>query len=150
MEASDDTVQKTAYAALLIQEQDPYKAAFALFPGNTNRSIRVAAEWPSDPIVINEKARLVKEARENLDSLPTKHDLARAVWDRMKGADDDEAFVKLAKVYGEINGFIEKPQTQTNVNIQQNRVMTLRDMGSDSDWESAVLDQQRRLASGKY
>lgn len=151
MDVAAEDAQKKAYAALLLNEPDPYKAAFCLFPGNTNRAILVASQWPSDQVVIEEQTRLRTEVAANKPALPSKHDLAKVVWERMKGTPDDEAFVKLAKLYGEVNGFIEKPQpSQTNVNIQQNRVMTVRDFGTEENWETKMLDQQRKLQNGEF
>ncbi len=34
-----ESEEKAAYAALLLKERDPFKAALSLFPNNTNRAL---------------------------------------------------------------------------------------------------------------
>jgi hypothetical protein len=149
MDTTNEDAQKVAFASLLRKEGDAFKAGLTLFPNNTNRALRIATEWPNDAKVIAELDRLDADTDPTKD-LPTKVDLAKKVWDRLNKAVEDEDFVKLAKLYAEVNGYIEKPQNSTNVNIQQNRVMTVRDFGSEAHWESKMLDQQRALASGTF
>lgn len=151
MDVSAEDAQKLAYAAILLREPDPFKAAFELFPSNTNRAIFVAANWVSDVVVLDEQARLKEVASKTTDALPTKDELSREIWKRMKAAPEDKDFVALAKLYGEVNSMIEKPQAPTaTINVQQNRVMTVREFGAEENWEAKMLEQQRNLARGKF
>lgn len=151
--ADDDQLQKAAFAALLLKEPQPFKAALLLFPENTNRALRVAHEWPTDPEVQAEMNRLLTEEADSL--LMTKPQFLMALEQRMKGvtyADgtnvplNTEDFVKVAKLYADTRGFIEKPQT--NVNVQAaiiHRVIESPVFPSEHAWEIESERQQREL-----
>ena len=141
---------KAAFARLLLKNpDDPFKAALAVFPDNTSRALRVANEWPGDSEVLNFQAELIEEDGE-LSFLPTKADLARNIWDKMQSdricADD---YAKLGKLYADVRGFIEKPQTNINNNVNNvtNRVMVVRESASDADWEAKLRKQQEELTN---
>jgi len=141
---------KAEFARLLLRTpEDPFKAALMLFPDNTSRALRVANEWPADPEVIAAQAAIVEDEGE-MSFLPTKADLARSIWSRMQGDRIcPEDFAKLGKLYAEVRGFIEKPQTNinTNVNNVTNRVMVVRESASDADWETKLRKQQEDLTN---
>ncbi len=140
---------KAEYARLLLKITDPFKAALQLFPDNTSRALRVANEWPTDPEVVAAQSELLEEDGE-LSFLPTKADLARNIWDRMQNervSPDD--YAKLGKLYADVRGFIEKPQTNVSVNnnVTNNRVMVVRENGTDEDWEAKLRKQQENLTN---
>lgn len=144
-----DEELKAEYARLLLKHSDPFKAALQLFPDNTSRALRVANEWPNDPEVMAAQADLLDEDGE-LSYLPTKADFARNLWDKMQ---EDriapEDYAKLGKLYADVRGFIEKPQTtiNNNNNVTNNRVMVVRENGSDEDWEAKLRKQQEGLTN---
>lgn len=144
-----DEELKAEYARLLLKISDPFKAALQLFPDNTSRALRVANEWPNDPEVMAAQADLLDEDGE-LSYLPTKADFARNLWDKMQ---EDriapEDYAKLGKLYADVRGFIEKPQTtiNNNNNVTNNRVMVVRENGSDEDWEAKLRKQQDNLTN---
>lgn len=150
----NDATEKAAYAALLLKERDPFKAALLLFPNNTNRALRVANEWPNDPVVKAEQTKLT-EGDGELSFLPGKAQLARDIWDRMQGTTlaggvvippTPEEYAKLAKLYADVRGFIDKPQTNVNVNnTVVQRVVEVPVFQSSEEWEAAAARQQREL-----
>ncbi len=144
-----DEQLKAEYAKLLLKITDPFKAALQLFPDNTSRALRVANEWPTDPEVVAAQAAFLDEDGE-LSFLPTKADLARNIWDRMQNeriCPDD--YAKLGKLYADVRGFIEKPQSNVNVNnnVTNNRVMVVRENGTDEDWAAKLRKQQEKLTN---
>jgi len=148
-----ESEEKAAYAALLLKERDPFKAALALFPNNTNRALWVANHWPNDAEVKAEQARLTEEAGD-MAFLPGKADLARDIWQRMQGTTlpngvtippTPEEYAKLAKLYADVRGFIEKPQTNVNVTTNVNRVVEMPVFANESEWEAEAARQQREL-----
>lgn len=150
---NNETEEKAAYAALLLKERDPFKAALLLFPANVNRALRVANEWPSDPEVKAEQTRLTQDDGE-LAFLPGKGELARDIWNRMQGttlangqtiAPTPEEYAKLAKLYADVRGFIERPQTNVNVTTNVQRVVEMPVFQSPEEWEAAAARQQREL-----
>jgi len=145
-----DEELKAEFARLLLKSpSDPFKAALMLFPDNTNRALRVANDWPADPEVMAAQAALLEEDGE-LSFLPTKADFARKIWDKM---DEErlapEDFAKLGKLYADVRGFIEKPQTNINNNVNNvtNRVMVIRESESNDDWEAKLRKQQEDLTN---
>ena len=144
MSADAEQKEKAAFAAFLLKEpNEPFKAGLAVFPDDTRKALWIATHWLNDPIVTAEVKRL-KASGADLDGLPTKADLARTVWELTQvGPLEDR--IKAAKLYGDIRGFIEKPNNAPVVNVNNNRVMVIRDQGSDSDWEAKVAKQQANL-----
>lgn len=142
--------EKKQFAELLLRSpDDPFKAALTLFPENTARALRVATEWPNDPEVRTFKKEINNKS-DQMEFLPGKAEFCRLIWERMQNAYDAEDFAKIAKLYAETRGFIEKAVPVTNVNVQQNRVMIVKDHGDDNAWESKLKEQQRALVNGEF
>lgn len=135
---------KRQFAALLVKLEDPFKAAFKIFPNDTKAAIKAANEWPKDRIVIDQQ--IESDVKIGDETLPTKSDLKLQLWERMKNATDDD-YTKMAKVYAEVCGFIEKQGTQVNVQNVTNKVMQVSVFESDKDWELKTAAQQERLLS---
>jgi hypothetical protein len=135
---------------LLETPDDPFKAALALHPDDVGRALRIAHEWPQDKEVRASMRARMSEGEEE-DFLPTKAELARKVWAKMNkdGLEADE-FAKIARLYGEIRGFIEKPTTNisTNTNVLS-PVMVVKDNGSDDEWERKLAAQQSKLVEAQ-
>jgi len=141
---------KEKFARLLLKEpSDPFAVALKVFPDDTKRALWVANNWPTDPEVLGLQEKATEDEGE-LAFLPTKGRLAREVWDMMHDKYTDAAtFAKLGKLYAEIMGLIEKPQVAVTTNVQNvtNKVMIVRENGSDAEWERKLLEQQTRLAN---
>jgi hypothetical protein len=139
---------KLLFAAELLKvgnaPNEAFRAAIVIFPDDTSLALRAATNWVTDPIVIAEKARLSKDYDEE-DYLPSKHDLLREIHDKAKAAVFSEDYARLMRLYMEVRGMIAKPQPNTNVNIIQNKVMVVRDHGTDDNWKAGVKAQQTRL-----
>lgn len=138
---------KVRYAALLLKHPNDYfAAALELYPGDTSKALLIMRDWPTDPIVIDAKFAKLEDVGE-LAMLPDKAMLARKVWDLLDRTEmEPEEFVKVAKLYAEIRGYIEKPGLTVNNNTQvNNRVMVIKDLGTDAEWESTAAAQQRNL-----
>lgn len=109
----DSDEAKRAFALELIKNpNNPFQAALVLFPNDTGWCLRMAREWINDPIVVAEKEAILEKHNE-LDFLPGKVTLCRAIWERMNGGDagryvGNEDFVKLAKLYAEVMDFVPK------------------------------------------
>lgn len=126
---------------------DPFKAALALYPDDTPTALRIAHEWPKDRAVMSALRARIQDTDEE-DYLPTKAELARKVWAKMdSGSIDADEFAKLARLYGEVRGFIEKPTTNINNNTQNlmQPVMVVKDNGTDDEWERKLAAQQGKL-----
>lgn len=153
-DARNESEEKAAFAALLLKTpNEPFKAALALFPDNTSRALWVANHWVADPEVLAAQKNL-KDTLGEFAGLADKSELARSIWERMQGtqtadgrtipptADD---FAKLAKLYAEVRGFIEKPQTGPAVQVIVPRAIEVPTHGTAEEWEAAAAKQQREL-----
>lgn len=79
-----DPVQKRAFAALLLakpdNDQGRYEAAVTIFPDPADSFLvyQIKEQWPNDPVVIAEKARLSKATPP--EDLPTVEQIAKEVY----------------------------------------------------------------------
>lgn len=139
----DESKYKAAFAALLLENPaNPFQAASGVFPDDTRRALWVATHWLNDAEVRKEMERL-RTRGADLDALPTKAELARRAWELTdKGLFEDR--IKAMKLYAEIRNFIEKAPPVA-VNVNQNRVMIIRDQGTNEEWEKKVAKQQADL-----
>lgn len=102
--------------------------------------------WNNDPIVIQERLRLQEEHGQRAE-LPTKETIAleilalaraekHSVPDRLKAYDQ----------YNQMMQYIGRNANQPgSVNIFSNKVMLLKDHGSNDDWEARAVAQQSGL-----
>lgn len=111
--------------------------------GDTPAAFDAAGSWIADPIVLEEKDRLI-EAHGQRYFLPTREDMVRDILKRASFSDND-GYTKLMKLASEMLGYIEKPGTSVTTNVQMNPIMIVKDHGSDDDWENKVSNQQRSL-----
>lgn len=142
-DANDESKFKAAFAALLLENPaNPFQAACGVFPDDNRRALWVATHWLNDEEVRKEMNRLRSKGAD-LDALPTKADLARSIWELTeKGLYEDR--IKALKLYAEVRGFVEKA-APVSVNVNNNRVMVIRDQGTNEQWESKVAKQQADL-----
>lgn len=146
MTPEQEKANKKKFAEILIRTPDPFQAALELFPDNTTWAAWIAKHWPKDSEVIAEKDAL-KKSGFGSEELPTKTDLSRALWDRMNQPFvSTEDFTKAAKLYAEVNSFIEKtPPPSVTANIIIPKVIEIPNHGSDANWEALAETQQRDL-----
>lgn len=145
MITEDDEAHKTAFAvAFLKTPDDAFKAACTVFPDDMGKALRAAHTWQKDSFVVYEMERLTGEDGEDA-FLPGKAELCRKIWSKLnKEFVDNEDFTKLAKLYADVRGFIQKADTTVNVAVV-NKVMVVKDLGSNEEWESKAERQQREL-----
>lgn len=142
-----ETILKDLYAAALLRTpDDPYGAAIKLFGDNPIKAIEVSQKWPFDFYVLTKQSELLAELGED-EFLPGKAALARRVLDLGDNPQTDKKERLAAyKLYAEIRGFVEKSGgVQINNNITNNRVMVMKDHGTNDDWEAKAKSQQAKL-----
>lgn len=141
----DEEAKKAKFAALLLKTpSEPFVAAMAVEPDNNGIALWIASHWIADDEVMAHQAKL-RSMGEDLSDLPSKADLARTVWQlTQQGLFEDR--IKAAKLYAEVRGFIDKTPPVA-VNVNNNRVMVIRDKGSNEEWENGVAKQQADLLS---
>lgn len=135
---------KAKFAAALLEAPDanPFIAAKACFPDSMPHALWAANHWPTDEGVLKEKQKL-RDKGDDLKALPGKAELARRVWSHTEvGLFEDR--LKAMKLYADLMGHIEKTPPVA-VNVNNNRVMVIRDQGTNAEWESKVAKQQEAL-----
>lgn len=144
---------KTAFAeALLRAPSQPVLAGRIAFPNDPQSAFRACNEWPFDAEVIAIQAELVKR-HGAAHFLPSREDIANLVLAEAQATNFSggkalaaEDRLKAYKLYCEIRGFIEKPGVQIdNRSVTFNRVMVVKDHGSNDEWGAKVASQQERL-----
>lgn len=137
--------QKTLFAEGLLRGlKEPFQIA-SEFESDTSRLLEIADLWPKDEFVLSEKKRLLEELGESA-FLPTKAELAREVYLKASQEKDSDSAEKLYKLYASVMGYIEKPGTNVNVNNNShNRVLIVKDHGTDSEWAEKLKKQQNDL-----
>lgn len=147
-EFENEAELKLAFANLFLRYEDAFRAGLELFPNDTPRALWVAQNWKNDPAV--EDARLTFLDGDDMALLPSKRDAALMVW-KIASNEDLTPFERLGAWdrYAAIRGFIEKPGTSVNLNVQNN-VMQVTDHGSAEDWQMKARAQQQALTSAAY
>lgn len=132
---------------LLRRPRAAFEIACELFgPMETGRALKASAEWPVDPYVLDIQAGLIEEHGERY-FLPTKEQFARQVIDYADTIRTPEDRLKAYRLYAEVMGFIEKPGVVVNNNVDNRRVMIVKDHGNDDDWERRLVNQQKQLTN---
>lgn len=146
----DETELKTRFAAALLKHPPTIEGRFAAalsITSDTGQALVMANKWLDDPVVIAEQKRMTQAADEgDLNFIGTKAEFAREVLEAARNAWDGDVKHKFYKLYAETRGFISKAvENQTNVQVNMNKVMVVRDMGTDEQWEDKARKQQRAL-----
>lgn len=147
VDLSDEQKRKQQFARELLKSpQEGFKIAVRIFGDDTGRALEASHRWPHDPEVIGFMNMALEELGD-LHFLPSKADAARAAWEISQDprlAVDDR--LKGLRLYSDIRGFIEKQGTVINNNVlTQNKVMMVRDHGTNEEWENAAAAQQAKL-----
>lgn len=138
--------QKLAFARAILKNPDCFAAALSVVP-DTGKALQIANQWPTDPIVIAEKHRIVEDEGPR-SLLPTKEQQAADIYKMatdLKVAEEDR--LKAHRLYAEVMGHIEKPTVDNSTKIVAQSVMIVKDHGDDTDWEQQTVKQQRALTS---
>lgn len=140
--------QKREFALRYLEyRRDASKAASRLFPYDIAARSAAVIDLPYDPLVNETIDELItKFGHEHF--LPGKHELAAKIFDVAESARETDDKVKALKLYADVMGYVEKPGTVVNNNLSQtvNKVMVLREHGSEEEWEARLVEQQRRLS----
>ena len=145
-----DEQERAAFAALILHKyparNDAFKAAIEVHPDNTPRALYLSQTVRDDPAFLAELEAARGDASDE-DLLPTKAELARELWNKLKNTPmfpDD--YVKVAKLYADIRGFIEKPsEASKGGNVFVSGVMEVTNHGTDDEWEAKLKVQQSKL-----
>ncbi len=135
---------KEKFAKLLFKNsENPFQVACQLFPEDTSKALWIASHWPADEIVLDAQAAFLLD--DGMDVLPGKAELANEIWKKMQACLCADDYAKLAKLYAEVRGFIEKPSPSTNINFNTLKVMEVPVYQTMETWEQQAATQQKEL-----
>lgn len=152
MQIENEKEIKTVYALKLLEVSDPFVAALALFPDNTEKALFIASQWAGLPEIKEIQSGIL--SKDEFAGVPTRSGLAKDIWDKMQGSNVGgmlikptiDEYVKLAKLYAEVRGYIEKPSTTiNNNNVIAPRVIEVPIAENLDEWEIAASKQQSEL-----
>lgn len=137
---------KEQFASFLAAGFSPFVAALKIWPAYAGFAYDISLRWPADPHVLAlvEKAKVESEAA---DKPPTKEAFIKTVFTDAKSMADDDK-IKAYRLVAEMSGFIEKAapaSVSVTTNQQVNRVMIVKDKGTDDEWENKLRTQQMKL-----
>jgi hypothetical protein len=147
---SDDAELKQRFAAALLKfpqtMEGRFQAALSVTT-DTGKALLMANKWIDDPEVTAAQTALVSNAKGGeLDFIQTEAEFVREILTEARSCWDHEVKLKFYNLYAEVRGFKRnKADTQVNVQVNNNRVMVVRDMGTDAEWEEKARRQQRTL-----
>jgi hypothetical protein len=154
-ETTEQTLDlKERFADLLYRGEDAFKAALALTQ-DTGRSLRIAAEWPTDEQV---KVFLEQFRKDEEDGdtrfLPSKTEhirWLRRMSEEAAKAGDYAASSTFARTLTNVLGFEQqKASVEVNNTQQITKVLVLQSQGTNSDWEANARRQQKSLINGDF
>lgn len=141
---------KQNFAQFIADGFSPFVAAIRLWPNDPGLASMVAVQWPEDPYVIAWGEHIKDEAAA-AKKPATKDAHIKRIELRLPRMSDDN-YLRGERLIAEMSGHIEKatPPSLTVNNTQQvvERVMVVRDHGSDSAWEDKLARQQSKLIEG--
>jgi len=139
-----------------------FAAANKVFPDNISLACKYAFEWIDDPEVLQEIDN-IKNNKPNIEvnftvkpddpSELTKEDAIRLAWEIANDSNEmGKDRVAALKLFAEINNFL--PDKTINKNIKSevtttNKVMIVKDHGSDEDWENKLLNLQKDMINAE-
>lgn len=151
----DDDILKKAFGIELARNPgEPFQAALAVFGDDTGKALMASQMWLRDELVIQARDEYLGEHGEEV-KLASKDQLARQILDMAEATNiegtrylyDGKDRLAAFKLYAEVMGFIEKPQTTINNNQVNttNKVMVVQNFGENDTWENALAEQQQKL-----
>lgn len=134
---------KRDFAGYLKRGFSAFNAAMRLWPDNAPTAYHYSEVWPNDPYVLQCMAEIQDELDQSL-APPSKEKMAKELYDKSQfWAPDDQ--IKAKRLVADLLGYTNKDAPQVVVNNTQNRVMIVKDFGTDDEWENRATSQQSKL-----
>lgn len=140
---------KRAFAELMLRHPGAFRRnaqTVAALGGIVDAVVVATIEtvWPLDREVLQYRDELLEAAGGEDEFLPTKAQVALALWAIAEAPGDPETKIKALKEYSALRGFVEKPGAGVAIAIV-NKVMSIRDHGDDEAWEKRLKANQVKL-----
>lgn len=137
--------EKQKFVELWLELDDPFKAGCQVWPDDIQKACFAGSQFPKQAEYLQLKHEL-ENGDYLLSKLPTKAKLLEDIYLRMQRCRFPEDYEKLARLYAQVSGFIEKPTEKKKApTVQASNVMKVRDFGENQSWEDYAAVQQRNL-----
>lgn len=144
-----EDILKEQFVQAWLRTGDPFKAGHDVFPTDPGRAMRASWEWPKDLEVLEYKAALILNT-DGAAGTPTAEEFALEVYRTGAAQSYWEAKLGFFTLFAKLQGLIDKPASlkidNRSVTIN-NKVMVVKDHGSDDAWERTLRENQKRLQS---
>lgn len=144
-----EQLQKEAFVKEWLRSGDTFKAAHSVFPSDPGRAMRVSWDWPNDKEILEYRAELLIESG-GVEGIPSKDELAREIYQFTTKIVNEELRLKGYELFAKVRGYVERPAV-TNIDNRRvtmtNKVLIVKDHGSDDAWERSLSDNQKRLTA---
>lgn len=153
MSNDPDYDDKIRFAEGLLKAGSEYgaavKVAIQVFGDGSPRVGMASHYWPSDPIVLAHMQTALATQPDGA-YLPTREELALKIHRKAEACDEAKDAVVLWKLFADIMGYIQRPETnignvQVNNNIVESRVLVVKDYGSIDNYMEKAAAQQAKL-----
>lgn len=148
---NDEGLKRRFAAEMLRRPGEPFRVAYELFVDNPNDeysnmvSTLAARDWAHDPIVIAERQRLQTEIGQAAE-LPTKETIMLEILDLARTSKTVPDRLKAYAQYSEMQGYTGRNSgAGAGIAMYANKVMLVKDHGTDEQWESGLKAQQQKL-----
>lgn len=134
---------KRLYAKRVIEHKgDHFKAAISIVgEDHVGTALKMMNEWQKDESVKIELEKIKNECPDF--ATPGKIEVLEQFWKIATGDRvEDKDKIAALSTYAEIKGYLKSKTQQAEI---VNRVMLVKEHGSQDDWEQAALKQQGRL-----
>ena len=142
---TDEAAQRFA-VAFVKDPTDAWAAAHAAWPDDPRWKSWAYQNLPGHPQILAFVAAVHELVdRESLE-LPSEHEYAVFLWKAAQSALDDKIKLSYLRLLAEARGHLKRPQgSDTNITVNQNRVMIVESQGNDDQWEVIAQQQQDNL-----
>ena len=141
---------KEQFAQFLDAGFSAFVAAIRIFPNDAGTAAAVATAWLNDPYVVAYRVNAKENAAAKLKPAPKDAPIKR-IEDRLPRMTDDN-YLRGERLLAEMSGHIEKA-APPSINIDNSqkvieRVLVVKDHGTEDQWEARMMQQQAKLIEG--
>lgn len=142
------TQLKKQFAAALLRHPNNHFAAAREVEEYAGKAAWIAQHWPEDPIVIEERARIVAE-RGPIAKVPTKEEFAAEVYASANDAKNVTDKLRVYEFFAKLMGYVDTGKGDgVNVNIlNAPKIMNVPVVENDDVWQRIALNHQKELSS---
>lgn len=156
MDTTEEQLKKKHFAAELLlidisNRNEVFAAALKVFPNDYGAALRICDTWVEDAEVVAERIALIQSGAGFDDRDKIRQELINELMKIVRTGLFAEDRIKAAKEVANIAGINQENKVTINNNVQNNitsnKVMIVKDHGTDEAWEAKLMKQQEELTN---